>query len=118
MSSLKHTQESAVHNSNILVTFNGNLGKSLKAQHGSSLDHGSELQNPVRISNLFRRHKYRYKRMDIIQRGSQYLLSIIEEASRKSYLAVMILCGNKKSSKTNLNDAALEKSMRKEVEHG
>ena len=55
--------------------------------------------------------------MDIIQRGSQYHLSPIYEATRKDNLSTVILHGNHKSAKTNLNFTALEKSMGKKVEN-
>ena len=38
----KQTQAAAQNNRNILVAFNGNIGKALDAQKGIPLDYGSE----------------------------------------------------------------------------
>ena len=69
--SFKWTQEAAVQNSNILVDFNGNLGKALETHKRGPLDYVSEFQDPIGISNLFHHHEDRDKIMNIIQRGSQ-----------------------------------------------
>ena len=42
----------------------------------------------------------------------------MEQENRKSGLSAIILRGNHKSSKTNLNSKALGKSMGKKVDHG
>ena len=47
--------------------------------------------------------------MDIIQKGPQYHLSRIEEATKKSDLSTMILHGKHKSANKNLNAAYLKK---------
>ena len=67
----KRTQEVAVHNRNILDSFNGNLGKALETQQGSPLDYGSEFRYPTCIANLLHHHEDKDKIMEIIQRGSQ-----------------------------------------------
>ena len=64
---------------------------------------------PVGIFKIFHHHEDREKIMDIVQKGSQYHLSPIKEATRKSNLSAMILHGNHKSANTNLNAADLEK---------
>ena len=47
--------------------------------------------------------------MNIIQKGPQYHLSPIYEATRKSDLSAMILRANHKSAKTNINVIDSEK---------
>ena len=47
--------------------------------------------------------------MDIIQKGPQYHLLPIEEATRKSNLPATILHGNQKPAEANLDATALEK---------
>ena len=56
--------------------------------------------------------------MDIIQEGLRYNLSKIEEAVRKSDLEAMLLRGNHKSEKSDLNVAALETVTDKEMKQG
>ena len=56
--------------------------------------------------------------MDTIQRGYQYHRLPIDKATRKSDLSAMILHGNQKSAKINLNVTDLERVMGKEVEYG
>ena len=69
------------------------------------------------IAKLFRHHEYKDRIIDIIQKGSQYHLSPIYEATSISDLDAMILRVNNKLSKSNLNAAALDKAMGKEAEH-
>ena len=116
--SSKRTQEVSLQNNTILDAFNINLGEALESQQGSPLDYGSELWDTTGISKLIHHHEDRDKIIDIIQKYSQYQLSPIEEATRKSNLSAMILRRNHKSAKTKLNAAVLEKSMVKEVKHG
>ena len=54
---LKHTQESASLNRNILVTFNRDLGYALECQKGRPLYYGSEFQDPTGIAKLFNCHE-------------------------------------------------------------
>ena len=56
--------------------------------------------------------------MNIVPKWSQYHLSSIEEATRKFDPEAMILRVNHKSEKSDLNAAALEKYITKEMEHG
>ena len=107
--SFKRTQEAVVQKINILDGFNGNLDNDMKYQKGSPLDYGSELQEPIGIANLFRHHNNRNKIMYIIQIGSQYHISPIEEATIEYNLSSMILSGNQQSAKTKPNVASLEK---------
>ena len=113
----KRTQEAAVHNSSILSSFGGKLGESIEAQKGIPLDCGSEFRDITGILKLFSHHEDKYIIVNIIQKGSRYHLSPIEEATRKSVLEAMLLRGCHKSEKSCLNMAALEKAMYKEVEH-
>ena len=54
----------------------------------------------------------------MIQKGSRYHLSPIEDATQKSDLEAMLLRGNPKSERSAHNVAALENVIYKEVEHG
>ena len=109
MLSFKRTQEAVVHNINILSAFNVNLGKALESKQGIPLDYVSEIREPIGIANKFHHYYYREKIVDMIQKCSQHHQSPIEEATRNSDLSSIILRGNHKSAKTNLNAEALEK---------
>ena len=88
--SFKRTQASAQHNRNILAAFDENLGKAVEAQQGITLDYGSEFQDLLGLKNVFRHHEDRYRILDIIQKGSRYHLSPIEEATKKFSFGVTI----------------------------
>ena len=70
------------------------------------------------LSKKFYYHKDNIKIINIIQKGSHYQIDTIKEKSRKSDLDLMIPRGNYKSSHSYLNSASLEKSIRKEIDHG
>ena len=70
------------------------------------------------LSKKFYYHKDNIKIINIIQKGSRYQIDTIKEKSRKSDLDLMILRGNYKSSHSYLNSTSLEKSIRKEIDHG
>ena len=53
----------------------------------------------------------------MIQKGSHNHLSQIEEATSKSDLEAMLLRGNYKSAKSDLNASVLEKAIEKEIKH-
>ena len=55
--SFKRTQESAQMNSQILASFNGNLGASIEDQTLIPLDYDSEFQDINRIKHLLRYHE-------------------------------------------------------------
>ena len=90
----------------------------MESHQGSPLDYGSKFQDPTGIVKLFIHHEDGDKIMNIIQNCYQYLMSPIEEATRKSSISMMILRVNNKSFKLNLNAEDLEKSMGKEVDRG
>ena len=91
---------------NILAASGRELGNDLEEHKGIPLDYGYDLQQPTTIAKLFSHHEDRDKIMDIIHKGTQYHQLPIEEGTRKSDLATMILHGNQKSSKENFNAAA------------
>ena len=68
----------------------------MEAQKGIPLDYGSEFRDITGIKNLFNHHEEKDRIVYIIQKGSRYHLSQIEEATRKSDLEAMILRGNNK----------------------
>ena len=81
------------------------------------LDYGSDFRDITGIIKLFSQHKDKNRIVNTIQKGSLYHLSFIEEETGKYYLISMLLRGNYKPSKSDLNTAAMEKAMVKEVEH-
>ena len=93
-----------------MFAFNRDLGDAMKAHQGTPLDYGSELRDPVGIAKLFSHHEDNEIIMDIIQKGSQYLLSPINEAFRRSDLDTMIIRVNNKPTKSKFNKAGLDKS--------
>ena len=58
--SFRLTQESALHNRNILAAFDGNLGKATKDQKGTPLDYGSEFCDITWIIKLFSHHEEKH----------------------------------------------------------
>ena len=110
----KQTQKAACQNREILSTFNVNLGAEIKYKRGS-LYYGSYFQDIAVIKNLFSHQKYKDIIVNIIQNGSRYHLSLIEEATRKSDIETMLLRGNHTSARSALNVADLEKEIYKEV---
>ena len=98
-----------MHNRSILAFFNENLVKALKDQKGIRLGYGSEFHHPIGIANLIQNNGHNPNRFPIPPVTN-------DESTRKSNLSEMILCGNYKSVKMNLNVADLEKSTGKEVD--
>ena len=99
----KCTRGEALHNRNSLAPFNGDLGDYMKAHQGIPLDCGSEFRDPTGIAKLFIHYEDKEKIIDIIQKVAPYHLLPIEEITRRSDLDAMILRGNHKSAKSNLN---------------
>ena len=79
----KQIKETEVHNINILAAFNRKLGEALETDQGIPLDYGFDLWDPTGISNLFHHHEDREKKMECIQKGSQYHQSPIYEVTSK-----------------------------------
>ena len=109
--SLRRTHEAAVRKSKILTAFKGNLGAAIAAQKYSPVNYGSEFRDIASLETIFLRHEEKSKIINITLKGSRYHLDPIEEETRKSYLYVMILRGNHKSSYSVLNSDALDKAI-------
>ena len=75
------------------MALDGKLGASMEAQKERPLDYSSEFWDITGIKNLFRCHKDKERIVDIIQKGSRYHLSPIEDTTRKSDLEAMLLWG-------------------------
>ena len=88
------------------------------AQTDSRLNYRSECFDISSLEKIVLYHKEKAKIINIIQQGSRYHIDPIEEETRKSDSDAMILRGNHKSSHLVLNPAALDKSIRKNIDHG
>ena len=84
--SFKKTKDVASRNRKILSAFSGNFGAALEAQNGSPLNYGSGLHDISKSSKIFNYHKDKINIISIIQQGSRYHLSPIDEENRKSDL--------------------------------
>ena len=113
----KRTNKAAVGISKILAEFNGDLGIAFAAQKDSPLKYGSELRDTSDLSKLFYYHKDKINIINIIQQGYRYHLDPTKEETQKFDLDAIILRGNHKSSHSEINSAALEKSISKEIYH-
>ena len=116
--SFKRAHEAAVRNSKIMAAFKGDLGAEIAANKDSPVNYGSEFRDTMALEKLFLHHEDKTKIISIIKHGSRYHLNPIEVETRKSYLSVMILRRNHKSSQSVLNAAALHKATSKEIDHG
>ena len=116
--SFKRTYEATWNNSQILAAFNGNLGAAIETQKGSPIYYGSEIWDITGIDNLFHYHEDKERIFEIIQRGSRYHLSPIEDTTMKLDLEDMLLRGSHKSARSALNASSMKKEIYKEVEHG
>ena len=108
----KITNEAAVRNSKTITKFNGDLA-AIVAQKGRTLNYGSEFHDTADLSKIFQYHEDMIKIINITQKSSRYHLGPIKEERRKKYLDTMILNGNQKSSHSEMNSAALDKSISK-----
>ena len=68
----------------------------MEYQKGIPLYLGSEFQDITRIIKLFSHHEDKNRMVNIIQKGSRYGLSPIEEATIKSDLEAILLRANHK----------------------
>ena len=109
--------KAAVSNSKILVAFNGELGAEISAQKGNPFNYGSEFCDTADFKKLFYYHEDKINIINIIQKGLRYHIDPIKEETRKSDLDAMILGGNHKPSHPEMNSAALEKVIIKEIDH-
>ena len=116
--SFRRTHEASVSNSKILASFKGGLGAAIAEQKHSPVNYGSEFRYIASLAKWFLHHDDKTKIINIIQKWSRYHLGPIKEETRKSDLDVMLLRGNHKSSHSVLNSAALNKAIRKEIDHG
>ena len=90
----------------------------MAAQQDSSVNYRSEFGNIVPLAKLFLHHMDKTNIINIIKQGYCYHINPIEEETRKSDLDTMLLRGNHKSFHLVLNSAALEKVIRKDIDHG
>ena len=111
--SFKRTKYAASIYIKILLAFNGNLGAAIEAQKCSSINYGSKFRDIAKLSKLFNHHKYNIKNVNIIQQGSCYHLSRIDEETRKYHLEEMIQRVNHKPYHSEMNSSALEKAISK-----
>ena len=114
----KWTQGTARQNIQILDALNGSLGAAMESQKGSPLNYVLTFWGITGTKNLFSHHEDKYRIVDIIQKGSHYHISPIEEVTIKSNLEAMLLRADHKLARSDLNTTALEKAIYKEVEHG
>ena len=112
------THEATDSNIKILATFKGDIGVAIAAQRDISVNYRSEFRDIASLAKIFLYHKEKTKIISIIQKGSRYHLDQIKEETQKSYLDVIILRRNHKSSHTVLNSTALYKAISKEIDHG
>ena len=66
--SFNKTQSAALHNNNIMASFDGHLNEEIKYPKGSPLDYGSEFWDPTGIERLFSHHEDKNRIVDMIQK--------------------------------------------------
>ena len=115
--SFRRRHEAAVRNSKIFAELKGDLGAEIASQKDSSVNYGPEFRNAAALSQLFLYHEERTKIVNIIQQVSREHLDPINEKTRK-HLDAIIIRGNNKSLQSDLNSAALDKSISKEIDYG
>ena len=116
--SFRRTHEAAVRYRKILAAFKGDLGAAIVSQKDSPINYGSEFFDTAALEKLFFYHEDRTNIINIIQQGSHYHINPIEEETRRPDLDEMILRGNHKSSHSEINSAALDKAISKDIDHG
>ena len=115
--SFRRTHEEAVSNSKTFAAFKGDLCVAIAEQKDSSVNYGSEFHDILYLEKLLFYHKDKTNIINIIHKGYHYHLDPIKEEALKSYLDVMILRGNHKSSHSELNSDTLEKSIKKYIDY-
>ena len=88
----------------------------MKYRKGIPLDYSSEFWDLSGTTQIFKYYKDKEIILEIIQKGYQYHLLTMEEASRKSDLAAMLLRGNHNLVNLALNVVA-PKKMYKKIQH-
>ena len=82
------TTKVALHNGNLLSTFQGNLGGIIDTHPASSLSYGSEFRPISQLEALFNDHLSRPKLHNTLLYGSNF--NILQERRTKERLAVLI----------------------------
>ena len=99
------------------MAFKGDLGGEISVQKDSPVNYGSEFRDTAALAKLFLYHEERTKIVNIIQQVSREHFDPINEKTRK-HLDAIIIRGNNKSLQSDLNSAALDKYISKEIDYG
>ena len=109
------SQQSALHNWNILQNYN-NLGEALKSQKGSQLDYGSEFRDPTILENIFAKHPLWSRLKHQLIHGSSFPLEDLSCDKRREDVIEALEYGNHKGVSGDLE--LFKNMMNNDVIHG
>ena len=98
----KNTEEAAIKNSALIMSFDGNVSAVLDNEKGSTLTPGSEFRNKEFINPLFDLHEDGEKLKEIIEKGASYIFKDGTEQTedeRRSDIIAAVEKGNNHSAR-------------------
>jgi hypothetical protein len=111
----ERTHTAALHNTNLLKSFNFNPEVATQSIPNTTLSYGSEFKPAHILQPLLQFHQHWPSFQEIVNNGVSYPLQPINEEDRLSDIDALIERGNHKSAQTPDNTTALNKSFNKEV---
>ena len=115
----KNTEEAAIKNSALIMSFDGNVSAVLDNEKGSTLTPGSEFRNKEFINPLFDLHEDGEKLKEIIEKGASYIFKDGTEQTedeRRSDIIAAVEKGNNHSARGK--ESLLKTRYTNEVERG